>query len=150
MIRVLTMRSFARILSAALVAAGIAACSNPTSPETIQAHRADWEAHRLVNYDYTYEYDGGNVSGPSGQPLRVQVRQDTVRSVVLLADGTQLTPAYWPTIEKLFDRALSAAQDGSLAHITFDPVLAYPTIVDYVPRPDVIAAEHAGALQAPP
>ncbi|HUC39306.1 MAG TPA: DUF6174 domain-containing protein [Gemmatimonadales bacterium] len=143
------MRGIVRRLSAVITAAVITACSSPTSPDNVRAHLADWKARGIVNYDYTYEIDGGFFNGPHG-PVRVEVRQDTVRSVILLADSTTLDPRSWPTIDALFNNALGAAHDGSLARITFDPVLAYPTLIQFDVVPDRVSALRASDLQTQP
>lgn len=138
-----------RVITAGVVSVLIAACSSATSPVSIEMHRAQWKSHGLANYDYTYEFFAGFSSGPANEPLRVMVRQDTVRSAQL-ADGTPLTPGYLPTIDELFDRALAAAKDGSLKTVTFDPDLGYPTLIAYDRVPDALQSEQASALQAQP
>jgi hypothetical protein len=133
-----------------LVVTAIAvACSSPTSPVSILEHRATWQARALANYDYTYQFAAGFSSGPAGQPLRLQVRQDTVRSAQLF-DGTPVGAGYLPTIDALFERALAAAKDGSLKSITFDPDLGYPTLIAYNAVPDAMQSEQATALQLQP
>ena len=133
--------------SALMAATMMAACSSPTSPNNIRAHEAVWKSHAIVNYDYTYQFDGGNSAGPRG-PVRIQVRQDTVRIVMQLSDSAVLSPTYWPTVNALFTNALSAAADGSLADITFDPAFDYPTSIRYVPMPDRPTGSTARDLEA--
>lgn len=138
-----------RVITAVVVSVLVAGCSNPTSPQSIDMRRARWKSHGLANYDYTYEFAAGFSSGPANQPLRLIVRQDTVRSA-RLSDGTPVTASYLPTIDALFDRALAAANDGSLKSITFDPDLGYPTMIAYVALPDRTQSEEASALQTQP
>ncbi len=138
-----------RLTLALAVTAIAVSCSSPTSPASILEHRADWKARALANYDYTYEFAAGFSSGPAGQPIRLQVRQDTVRSAQLF-DGTLLSDGYLPTIDALFERALAAARDGSLKSITFDPDLGYPTLIAYNAVPDAMQSERAAALQVQP
>ena len=124
------------------------ACSNPTAPtsaRSILAHRAVWVGQRLTNYSYTYQFHAFNAF--ADQPLRLEVRQDTVRSVVVLATGESIPPAYFPTVDALFDRALGAAQSGSLTRIAFDPVRGYPTLLGYVANPDALQSQQASTLQ---
>lgn len=131
--------------------AAVLACSNPTEPTSvlnILAHRAEWTNQQLANYSYTYQFAAFNAF--AYQPLRVEVRQDTVRSVVVLATGDTITATYFPTIDALFDRALAAAQNGSLTRIAFDPERSYPTLLDYAAIPDALSSQQASALQPLP
>jgi hypothetical protein len=130
------------------LAALILACSTPTdqaSQGSILVHRAMWKAQNLANYSYTYEFYAFNFYAE--KPLRLEVRQDTVRFAVVLATGDTIRAAYFPTIDMLFDRALQASQDGSLKRITFDPVRGYPTSLGYAAIPDALSSEQASALQ---
>lgn len=125
------------------------ACSNPTSsvlsvPIVLQ-HRAVWEAQHLTSYSYTYQFWAFNRF--AGQPLKLEVRADTVRSVVVLATGEIVDPKYFPTINGLFERALAAARDGSLRTVTFDPQRGYPTVLGYAALPDALSSEGASDLQ---
>jgi hypothetical protein len=132
------------------LAASILACSSPTDPSApnILAHRAVWNSQNLVNYSYTYEFHAFN--SLADQPLRVAVRQDTVRSVVVLATGDSIPPNFFPTIDALFDQALQGMQNGSLTRITFDPVRGYPTSLGYAALPDALSAQQASDLQPLP
>jgi uncharacterized protein DUF6174 len=124
------------------------ACSNPAAPTSVQsilAHRAVWVGQGLTNYSYTYQFHAFNAF--ADQPLRLEVRQDTVRSVVVLATGQSISPAYFPTIDALFDRALGTAQNGSLTRIAFDAVRGYPTLLAYAAVPDALSSQQASALQ---
>ena len=131
--------------------AALISCSNPTEPTSvlnILANRAEWTRRKPANYSYTYQFAAFNAF--ANQPLRVEVRQDTVRSVVVLATGDSIAPIYFPTIDALFDRALGAAQSGSLTRIAFDPVLGYPTLLTYAAIPDALSSQQASALQPLP
>lgn len=132
------------------LAALILACSSPTGPSVLNifAHRALWKAQHLTNYAYTYQFYAFHPL--ANQPLRVEVRQDTVRSVVVLATGDSVAPTFSPTIDALFDEALHAAQNGSLARISFDPVRGYPTALGYAAVPDALSAEQVSDLQPLP
>lgn len=127
----------------------IAACSSPTSPVTIEMHRAQWKAKGIVNYDFTYDAGLGFINRPPG-PWRIQVRGDTVRAVMRLADSSQLDPLFWPTIDRLFDIASEGAVEGRLVNVEFDPLLSYPTLIQYVPEPDRGSDYRARELQAIP
>ena len=133
------------------LAALILGCSSPTGPTSVQnilAHRAVWKGQGFANYSYTYQFEAFNAF--ANRPLRLEVRQDTVRSVVVLATGQNIVPTYFPTIDALFDRALDAAQNGSLTRIAFDPVRGYPTLLAYAAIPDALSSQQASALQPLP
>jgi hypothetical protein len=124
------------------------ACSSPTGPasqQSILAHRARWNAQNLTSYSYTYQFSA--FIATANQPLRVEVRQDTVRSVVVVASGDTLSPVGFPTIDALFDRALHAAENGSLTRIAFDPRRGFPTLLGYDAIPDVLSSEQASAVE---
>ncbi len=127
----------------------LTACANHTgsllSVQTVLEHRAMWEAQGLTSYSYTYEFWAFNRF--AGQPLRLEVRADTVRSVVVVATGEVVDPRYFPTINSLFERALAAARDGSLTTVTFDRQRGYPTGLGYAAVPDALSSERASALQ---
>ena len=107
-----------------------------------------WKSQNLANYSYTYEFEAFHPL--ANQLLRLEVRQDTVRSVVVLATGASIVPTFFPTIDALFDQALRAAQNGSLTRIAFDPVRGYPTVLGYAAVPDALSAEQASDLQPLP
>jgi len=130
----------------------ILACASPTGPTSVHdilAHRAVWDSQRLADYSYTYQTFGGFLSHPPG-PLQIEVRGDTVRAVVDLATGDSLVATYLPTIDALFDRALAAAENGSLTGIVFDRVRGYPTRLDYAAVPDKAQSEQASSVQPIP
>jgi hypothetical protein len=140
-----------RDTAAVTLAAWTLSCSSPSGPRfsSILLHQATWHAQKLVNYSYTYEFHAFN--SLADQPLRLEVIQDTVRSVVVLATGERIAPAtYFPTIDALFDAARRATQNGSLRAITFDPVRGYPTLLSYAALPDALSAQEASGLQPLP
>ena len=147
-------RSRSRIRSTACLVplAILTACSNATGsllPEQIiLEHRAVWEGQRLTSYSYTYEFWAFNRL--AGQPLQLEVRADTVRSVMVVATGEVVDPRYFPTINSLFERALAAARDGSLTTVTFDGERGYPTSIRYAAIPDALSSQRASALQPLP
>lgn len=140
----------------ALLAGPLIACHAPTSPSAIVianptrgqilAQRAVWAAHGLTDYAYTYEFHAFNAW--ADQAIRLGVRQDTVRSAVLMATGQVLAPPTgFPTIDKLFDLALTDATAGTLRVIAFDPVLGYPVQMQITAIPDALSWVEASALQ---
>lgn len=142
-----------RTVAGGSLAVWVLACSNPAGPGSVQnilAQRAIWKDQGIANYSYIYQFHAFNAL--ADQPLRLEVRQDTVRSVVVLATGQTISPppAYFPTIDALFDRALGAAQDGALTRIGFDKVRGYPTLLAYAAVPDALSSQQASALQPLP
>ena len=141
----------------ALLAGSLIACHAPTSPGAIVianptpgqilAQRTVWAAHGLTDYAYTYEFHAFNAF--ADQTIRLGVRQDTVRSAVLMATGRVLAPPpdFFPTIDALFDLALADATAGSLRLIAFDPALGYPVHIQIAANPDALQGVEASALQ---
>lgn len=131
----------------------VVACSGPSPTDLkttadILAHQATWTHQGITSYSYTYEFTAFNVY--AYKPLLVVVRQDTVRSVVDSATGDSITPTGFPTIDGLFENALTAAHDGILTHVEFDPVLGYPARLTYAVVPDGLSSEQASALRSAP
>lgn len=122
------------------VAACIAAPTGTTTPPTLAevlAHRAIWAAVGPRLYSYVITWHGGN-GVFDGRPMQLVVRNDTVEEVTFF-NTHQLVPGpytFWPTIDGLFDEAVSAARGGLLTAIAFDPQFGYPTQIGFVPRPD--------------
>ena len=140
-----------RSVAVASLAALILACSSSTGPASVESvivHQAMWKDQKLTNYSYTYQFRAFNAF--ANQPLRLEVRGDTVRSVIILATGDSIDPTYFPTIDAIFDRALHAAQNGSLTRIAFDPVRSYPTLIDYEAFPDALSFEQVSGLESLP
>jgi uncharacterized protein DUF6174 len=142
-----------RSLFIALAPIVMTACADSSGPpsityiHSISAHRAQWRAQSLPDYSYTYQFWAFNRF--AGQALRLEVRADTVRSVVVVATGEIVSPAYFPTIEALFDRALDAAIHGSLRGVAFDSVRGFPTHLGYATVPDGLSSQDASDLQPP-
>ena len=142
-----------RSLSVAVALSVIPACANLSGPpvityiRSITAHRAQWQAQNLKDYSFTYQFWAFNRF--AGQPLRLEVRDDTVRSVLVVATGEIVSPAYFPTIEGLFDRALAAAKSGSLRRVAFDAVRGFPTHLGYATVPDGLQSQDASDVQPP-
>lgn len=136
-------------LRGSVIGAGLAvllpACSSPTAPTSVQgilAHEATWAGQGLTSYSYTYR-----VVGFADLLFRLEVRQDTVRSAVVLATGESIPPGDFPTISALFDQALGAARNGSLTDATFDGARGYPTLLTYATVPDKVSLQQATDLQ---
>src|SRR2546430_16186094 len=105
-----------------LVGLAIAACSHhPTAVrlDDIRAQRTRWNSQRPTDYTYDYELDGFFISY-AGQPLRLEVRADTVRTATFIASGRPLAGVSGlPPIDALFDRAEAAGKARSLEGGTY-------------------------------
>jgi len=136
-------------LLAAAAALSTAACSNPTEMSTtdISGHRARWSAHRLTKYAYDYKVTGFLISY-AGHDIHLVVLNGVVQSATDLVTGQAAPgdPASWPTIDRLFDEAMQAADDGSLRSATFDPTFDFPTELDLAGPPDASGAVFASRL----
>jgi hypothetical protein len=130
------------------VLVALPACSTLTSLALVDVnrHRAAWDAQGLTDYSYVYELDGFFINY-AGKAIRLEVRQDTVRSAVVIATGDTLA-GHWPTIDDLFDEAAAAVDGGTLRAITYDAALGYPTRMDIAGPADgagsVLASQLAG------
>ena len=137
----------------------LAACHAPTGPSSltilnpsaddVQARRAMWVAHAPTGYSYVLTESGG-FNAFAGRPFQLVVRNDTVEGVTFF-DTHQLVPGpytFWPTMDGLFDEAVSAAGGGQLTAISFDPLLSYPTRMNFIPRPDVTSSIEATDLSS--
>ena len=92
----------------------------------------------------------GGFSAFAGRPLQLVVRNDTVEGVTFF-DTHQLVPGpytFWLTIDGLFEEAVSAAGGRQLTAISFDPLLSYPTRMNFIPRPDVSSSIEATDLSS--
>jgi len=104
----------------------LAACSDPTEPESLREARQKWDE---LNFSL-YEYVGTRTAfvGSSG-PVTVTVHNNQVVSVVD-ANGAEVSTFGWPTIDGLFDQAAQAIARDELNQIEFDEGMGYPTLVD--------------------
>jgi len=121
--------------------------NSPPTLADILAHRAIWVAHKPAGYSYLLTESGGfNVF--AGRPFEVSVLHDTVRSVKLFDTGEPVPGPYtfWPTVDGLFDEAVSAIEAQQLTAIAFDPLLANPSQMNFVPQPDRTKVINASVL----
>jgi len=135
-----------------IIAVGLlAGCGDATAPseDTILAHRASWSAQHLSDYSYIYEATGFFIN-TADKPISITVRNNAVASAVFAGTGDPVpgSPTNFPSIDQLFDQALAAARDHSLASITFDPNLGYPTRMELAGPPDASGSLLASQLEA--
>ena len=153
------MKPLALIRWVAVLTVSLAACHAPTGPspltilnpsaDDVLARRAMWVAHAPPAYSYVLTERGG-FNAFAGRPFQLVVRNDTVQGVTFF-DTHQLVPGpytFWPTMDRLFDEAVSAAGGGQLTAISFDPLLSYSTRMTFIPRPDVSSSIEATDLSS--
>jgi hypothetical protein len=125
----------------------ITAPAPPPTLALVLAHRAIWAAREPAAYSYILTESGG-FSRLAGRPFEVAVLHDTVQSVRFFDTGELVPGPYtgWPTIDGLFDQAVSAVEGSELTAIAFDRLLGYPTQMDFVPQPDRTQRVNASVL----
>lgn len=136
-----------RLLLSLLILLG---CSDGpvTSLSDVQAQRARWRNHFIRDYQYLYEQTGFNTS-ISNRTIRVIVLGDTVRGANDTLTGDSI-PVAWgvvPTVDGLFDAAVSGLGNGSLTLIRYDLALNYPVRLDLAGPPDAAGSILASNLQ---
>ena len=138
-------------LAALVVAAGCSSSTEP-SPRAIDIRRETWTAAKLTSYSYDYKVGNGFFISFAGRWIHVVVRDNAVVSATDAATGAAMqgSLATWPTIDRLFDEARQAAQDGALSAIRYDPQYGYPTEIDISGPPDASGAIYAQNLVPAP
>lgn len=131
----------------------LASCSSPTgllsNSEMKQLNDAESRWKRRGFADYTYETRTLCFCPPEiNQWTRVHVRAGVVTRAERLeanppVDATTLT--YWQPIDSAFSRLREAAKNAGSAFfsdikVEFDPVLGFPSRVEFVERPTVADA----------
>ncbi len=120
-----------------------------TLPDLQQAQAA-WASHNLTRYVYQYETQGF-FNAFDGHAIRLVVIGDTVRSAQYVAtnDTIPMAATLFPTIDDLFAEAIAAQKAGTLASITFDATLSFPSRMKISGNPDasgVITASNLGLV----
>jgi len=103
------------------------------------------------HYSYVWEITG-YFNALDGQPIRLEVRQDTVRSATFAATGQPVpgAPAQFPTIDGLFDFAIAMLNNHWLAAFLTDPQLGYPVRIDVAGPLDASGSDFVTQFQALP
>lgn len=136
-------------LALAFLVVALASCGDgPTSPErrSLEDNRELFQSRVGRSYSYTYS----NVCFCPVDvvaPVRISVRNGTIESIVVAADGTPVPRGRWElyeTIDAVFAVIEDALdQDAARVDVTYDPALGYPrdVFIDYDER---IADEERG------
>jgi hypothetical protein len=150
-IPMMTMR--ARSAACVTLALLIAACDDQAIAPTLQdvlRERSLWSAHNLSRYAYRYELTGFMVSY-AGHPLRLVVLADTVRSATDMTTGDSVPgAAAFPTLDGLYNQAITALSSGTLKAIAFDSTFNYPSRMDFLGPPDASGSVLASSLELLP
>ncbi len=137
------------LLTLALFAA--AACSDANGPTTyqVEAARSRWRMQQIHDYQYLYS-QSGFYTNISDRIIRVLVLADTVRAAhdTLTGDSLSTAGGAFPSVDGLFELAISGIDGGILTTIRFDRNLSYPTRLDLAGSPDATGSIFASEVQA--
>lgn len=119
-------------------------CSNGVGPGQLvelETARARWEVRGFQDYAFETTTSCFCIA-ELNQQVRVEVRNDQVAAVTLVATGdpVQSPLTVWFTIDELFDRIESMVGgqgNGFELELEFDPELGYPTVVNSIAPPNV-------------
>lgn len=113
-----TSRPLNRALAAALLAAAVAACSDPSAPghSDIPTARAAWLDAAIA--DYTFEIAVQNTALPLSGYIHVRVLDGSVASATD-ENGSPIND-YDLTIEAMWQRILESHDSGQLKSVRFD------------------------------
>ncbi len=128
----------------------LVACSDSSgaTASRIRAEKARWHGHFIRDYQYLY-HQTGFYSPITGKAIMVNVLGDTVRAAndTLTGDSIPMAWGVIPSMDELFDRAIGAADDGSLTAIQFDSALGHPIRIDIAGPPDAGGSIFVSNLQ---
>lgn len=124
-----------RLLIAALAVA-LGACSDSTSPKTVEPTssvdlflaRQRWRGQHIHDYQYTLGYDCFCVTN---NPLEVTVRHDTIFAAVSLTTHQPVSRTFAMTVDDLFDVIEGGLKAGVPVETAFDGQLGYPRSIVY-------------------
>jgi hypothetical protein len=109
----------------------------PTDPTFSNAaqlalHRSEWQQQNIHSYSFDYSVYGGY---PGQPPVRIEVRADTVLSVVARSTGAVLPSAGWPTVDSLFSEiAQGIAAGNDRLQVQYNSNLGYPVDIETNPH----------------
>lgn len=139
-----------RAVVGGLACAALASCDNSSSVPSvaeIQQHQAAWASHHLTRYAYRYMTSGYFISW-DGQLMRLVVLGDTVRSAQFVATNDSVPGAAGlPTIDRLFQQAIAARENGALLAADFDTTLGFPTRLVFDGPPDASGSVTASGIE---
>ncbi len=137
------------VLTAALVFA--ASCRDTTGPlDQLAAARERWSKRGFADYSYTFQ---AICFCANGNPIRVSVVRDTVRSAIDLTTSqpVSLQFLYTYTVDGLFAVIENGISNHKTVDATYEPTLGYPVHIDYDrdnPAPDAGAIYKVNDLRS--
>lgn len=145
-------RLAARLLAlAALLCLGALGCESTTGPddplegerERLAQARGQWQSQGLSDYRFTFRRICF-CAPPVTDPVVVSVRRGAIVAVERVADGAPQDPAFYYTIEGIFELLEDAIDQGAhQVRVEYDPARGYPTSA-YIDRNFQIADEELG------
>jgi hypothetical protein len=108
--------------------------TDPTLSNAAQlaVHRSEWQQQNIHSYSFDYSVYGGY---PGHPPVRIEVRADTVLSVVARSTGALLPSASWPTVDSLFSEiAHGIAAGNDQLQVQYNSNLGYPVDIETNPH----------------
>jgi Family of unknown function (DUF6174) len=124
------------ICGTAVLAVVVVSCTatDPTFSNSSQLaiHHSVWQQQNIHNYSFDYTVYGGY---PGHTPVRIEVRADTVLSVVARSNGAVLPSAGWPTVDGVFSEiAQEISRGNDQLQVEYDSSLGYPVDIETNPH----------------
>jgi hypothetical protein len=119
-----------------MIAAGLAACSQPVDDHGLAAARARWASHAPASYRFDWRR-GCECPAEVYRPIEITVVSGQITTAVYTDDHSPVADQFRTTlrtIDGVFDDLQKAVdQHAAEIQLSFDPVLSYPTsvFVDY-------------------
>jgi Family of unknown function (DUF6174) len=110
------------------------AATDPTLSNAAQLaiHRSEWQQQNIHSYSFDYTVYGGYPGRPR---VRIEVRADTVHSVVALSTGSVLPPTGWPTVDSLFSEIVHEITAGNdQLQVQYNSTLGFPVDIETNPH----------------
>ena len=134
-----------------VLALAAASCGdNPTNvtPESRELEDNRELFRRSVRTSYRYEFRIDCFCGPDDRaPVRIEVRDGQIQSVVVLEDGTTVERDRWDrylTVEQVFTTIEEALdENAAIVRVGYDDSLGYPRDV-FIDYSEMIADEERG------
>ena len=123
-----------RSMGLAIALAAAAACSSPFDPDEARVlanARAKWRQRGFADYTFEARHNCFFCRPEELGPVRITVHQGAIGSVILVATGEPVDPAYWFTIDELFERIPLWAKNDGVDDVTvkYDAALGFPTSI---------------------
>lgn len=143
-----------RLLSAVALAGSALACESPLSSDDKTALRVaetHWAGRDFQ--DYSFEIRRACFCPPLlSEWARVEVTQGVVTRVLVLSTGEEVPVAeraMFPSVDQVFEtiRTTAASDWVDRIELDFDPVIGFPTLANFVSKPNIADAGGAYYLR---